>query len=362
MSVLGLAPLALSLRGRSAPSPFQLPFGAVTDAAPGATAESQVVTVSPLTAGTPVAFLSGAPAGAEFRILSSTDQVLRDWSADAATMNDGENVQLRLVTAATGLTTVSAFLSVGGVIGGFSATTAFVPTAPANVTSFAVDPAGSLDWVFNADDGGSPLTSVTIERRIGGGAFEPIFEASTPPALPTSFVDDSRPTGISVSYRITVANAVGGSGYGAPETVVFAPTIAAFGVEPTGRVFWDLGPMRAQSVLVERDDDGAGFVAVFSDPAPLSGAADFQDSGYPRDVTVRYRLTATPIDGAPIASNIAEIVYPDAASPPALPTISSWKGMHDDNAANLAAWAATPIQLDDAVRIEGDSLSHGDFG
>lgn len=46
-------------------------------------------------------------------------------------------------------------------------------------------------------------------------------------------------------------------------------------------------------------------------------------------------------------------------TPPALPAITSWQGMFDDNAANLSGQT---FALDDHVQIEGDSLSQGDFG
>jgi hypothetical protein len=86
-----------------------------------------------------------------------------------------------------------------------------VPGAPTGLTASggsALDGRATLSWVAPTDDGGAPVTSYQIERRIGAGAWSP----ATPSSVATTTATVSGLTvGTTFEFRVRAVNSAGAS-------------------------------------------------------------------------------------------------------------------------------------------------------
>lgn len=86
-----------------------------------------------------------------------------------------------------------------------------VPGAPTGLTATgggANDGRVALSWVAPADDGGAPVTSYQIERRVGAGAWSPATPSSV---AGTSAVVSGLTVGTTFEFRVRAVNSAGAS-------------------------------------------------------------------------------------------------------------------------------------------------------
>lgn len=81
-----------------------------------------------------------------------------------------------------------------------------VPAAPAGLTASGVAGAAQLAWTAPSNDGGAPVTSYRIYRRVADGASA---LHATVPATPTSYVDTDVEVGTRYYYSVRAVNQVG---------------------------------------------------------------------------------------------------------------------------------------------------------
>ncbi|UCC92878.1 MAG: fibronectin type III domain-containing protein, partial [Thermoplasmata archaeon] len=117
-----------------------------------------------------------------------------------------------------------------------------VPTPPHSLSVQGGDGTVSITWAYPEDDGGAPVFSYGVFRRMVGS---PTFiEVATLPASNLRFVDDTAVNGVEYSYWITAINLAGMSEPSAEVTVMPAgPPSAPSRVEAEGlngsvRISW----------------------------------------------------------------------------------------------------------------------------
>ena len=99
---------------------------------------------------------------------------------------------------------------------------ATVPGAPQNVTATAGDGQASATWQRPASDGGSPITSYTVQASADGAAISGAScTLSAPFSSPLTCTIGGLTNGSAVTFVVTATNAVGA---GAPSAASIAVT------------------------------------------------------------------------------------------------------------------------------------------
>ena len=198
---------------------------------------------------------------------------------------------------------VSSVTNLGAFQQGAAAT---VPAAPSGLNAAPVDPVSiQLTWTNNA----SNATSILIERSTDGTNFTQITSAN---ATTTAYTDSGLTSGLTYTYRVRAANAVGDSTYSntasaiAPAAPVppAAPSnlSAAPGTYGQINLTWTDNANNETAFLIERSTDGVNFSQVASANA---NATNYADNGLNSSTTYTYRVRATNSAGNSNYSNIA---------------------------------------------------------
>jgi titin len=182
-------------------SAFTLPDAPTSLAATGANASVLLSWIAPLnTNGSPV---SG------YRVERSTDGGNTWIVAIANTGNSGTNVVVNNVTNGVSYSfRVSAInaAGAGGVSNTAAATPLTTPSAPTNVTAIAGDTVVALAWDVPTNNGGSTISSYSVERSSNGGVT---WTAIASGVSVTTYGDSSLTNGTTYLYRVSAVNAAG---------------------------------------------------------------------------------------------------------------------------------------------------------
>jgi subtilisin len=124
-----------------------------------------------------------------------------------------------------------------------SARLASPPSAP-TLLGAASDGAAILSWTVPASDGGSPITSYNVYRKIGTGSEA--FLASTG-ATETTYVDNGLTNGTQYTYRVAAVNAAGEGAKSNAVSVTPGATVAA--PDPPGNLTVSKGKVATALIL-----------------------------------------------------------------------------------------------------------------
>jgi hypothetical protein len=147
-------------------TPDTFSFTPVTGAALSASITSAAITVSGINTATPISITGG-----QYAIDNGAP------TSNAGTISNGQTVEITLSTAATPSTITQAVLTVGGVVGAFSATTEAPDTTP-NIFSFTSATTGILNTEVTSNivtvsgiNMAAPISIAGGQYSIDGGAF-----------------------------------------------------------------------------------------------------------------------------------------------------------------------------------------------
>jgi fibronectin type 3 domain-containing protein len=118
-----------------------------------------------------------------------------------------------------------------------------VPTAPLSLAAEGGDEQVSLTWSYPQDDGGAPVFSFDLFRRMVGS--QTFIEVATLPASNLRFVDDTAINGVEYAYWATATNLAGESEPSIEVTVMpagppGAPTqVSVQGLNGSVRISWN---------------------------------------------------------------------------------------------------------------------------
>jgi titin len=121
---------------------------------------------------------------------------------------------------------------------------AIVPSAPTNVSAFAVSPT-QVNLFWNAPSGFT-ITSYKIDYKAGGGSYTTLVTTSGTDATKTNYSHTGLTTGVQYSYKIYAINSVGTSIASAEISVT--PSTSSVGSlpgSPTGLVATPISPTQA---------------------------------------------------------------------------------------------------------------------
>lgn len=188
--------------------PDAFSFASQTGLARNATATSAVVTVAGINAPAPISVTGGT-----YSINGGA------YTASPGTISNGNTVRVQMVTPSTGLTSATATLTIGGVSGTFTATTAaasaFNMTAspnPVNASRDIKDGPGTISSTItlNVVNGTTPYTTTItlIENVANASSFSASVISPTQVRVQSSGFNQTTRQGV---FRITLTDAVGNS-------------------------------------------------------------------------------------------------------------------------------------------------------
>jgi hypothetical protein len=126
---------------------------------------------------------------------------------------------------------------------GWSAPPASTPGAPQSVTATPQHQAANVSWSEPLDDGGSPVTSYTVQRRTGTDAWGDPVEVSAPT---TSLLVTGLTNGVRYGFRVRATNVAGSGPWStradatpAPSAPAQIDTVQALSGHRTALVRWD---------------------------------------------------------------------------------------------------------------------------
>jgi hypothetical protein len=194
------------------------------------------------------------------------------------------------------------------------------PSAPV-LTGSTSGSSNSLAWTV-ADDGGAPVTSYTVNRAVGSGAFATVATTTDP-----SYVDSPVTAGTTYRYTVTATNSAGPSVPSSPlsllpTTVPSAPTLTATGGSSKVTLTWtppDNGGSAITGYQVLRGATASSATLL----ATVGSVTSYVDSTAVPGTSYAYRLAAVNANGA---SALSAPVAAISSTVPGAPTLKTTAG------------------------------------
>ncbi len=189
------------------------------------------------------------------------------------------------------------------------------PSAPA-LTGTTTGTTSSLAWTV-ADNGGAPVTSYTVSRAAGSGAYTPVATTTVP-----SFTDPGLTPGTTYRYVVTATNSAGASASSnpvslIPTTVPSAPALSAAGGNSQVTLSW-AAPADGGTPITGYQISRGG-VAL----ATVGVTTSYVDTTGTPGTAYSYRLAAVNANGASALSNAATAT---ASTVPGAPVLTATAG------------------------------------
>lgn len=283
-------------------TPDAFTFIDATDALASSLVASNTITVAGIDAAAAISVTGG-----EYRINAGA------YGAAGGTVDEGDTVQLRGTASASGGGTVDVTLTIGGVAGTFTITTA--AAVPAQVTGLTITPGdgqNALDWTAPAANG-SAITDYLVEVNIEGAGWTTVSDGTS---AATAYTHTGLANGDEHVYRVSAVNAVGtgpasASASGTPSVSASAPA------QVTGLVLtpgdgeigasWDApsnGGAAITDYIVETSPDDAAW-STYADGTSVATAATIGGLGDGETLYVRIAAVNAVGTGTASASSSA---------------------------------------------------------
>jgi subtilisin family serine protease len=198
---------------------------------------------------------------------------------------------------------MSAKLAAGGRLNLFNALSAdpngFAPIRPSALTASAISVSEiSLAWVDNSTN----ETGFDLQRKTGGGLFEPI---AAPGVDETSYTDTGLSEGTDYTYRVRAVGETGDSPYSNDAVMPAAPgNLVANAASSSGiNLLWtDNSSVESGYIIERKAASGGAFGEIATAPA---NATSYSDAGVAIGTTYTYRVRAFASGGVSLYSNEA---------------------------------------------------------
>lgn len=242
-----------------------------------------------------------------------------------------------------------------------------VPGVPSNIAVVAGAGTLTTNWLAPASDGGSPITSYTVQRSTTSATTGFTNVASVSPST-LSYLATGLTNGTTYWVRVYATNAIG---IGTPTTAVSgvptagatAPSaplnvVATPGVNAV-TITWDPptsnGGLLLNGYSIERSlSSSTGFVQIVSMPA-TSAELTYTSVPLTAGTTYYFRVIAFQDAGNSPASTVVNAVPTAGAGTPA-----TWQDAYDSNdVAQLTAWYTANVGYDTEGHTSGDLWGPG---